>query len=167
MGRLSCEGRPCPSASIQSPSHKTSSPSTPYAPQLCQKQSHDPLPQSRTPPRIHDQAVSNALTRSVALPAGRDGKRRIRASHLYQLHAYVTHLERLHLGVPRAILLIGHPGAAFTHRYRMGDGEWTVVAVDLRESWSSLCASVVAAATPPTRAFAASLVPLGGSKPTT
>ena len=41
-------------------------PSTPYAPQLCQKQSHDPLPQSRTPHRIHDQAVSNALTRSVS-----------------------------------------------------------------------------------------------------
>jgi len=111
-------------------------------------------------------AVIEAKYTNEALPAGRDGKRRIRASHLYQLHAYVTHLERLHLGVPRAILLIGHPGAAFTHRYRMGDGEWTVVAVDLRESWSSLCASVVAAATPPTRAFAASLVPLGGSKPT-
>ncbi len=65
--------RPPESVSIDPfPSQKTSSRSTPYAPHVCENQSHDPLPQSRTPHRIHDQAVSNALTRCDA-----DGLRRL------------------------------------------------------------------------------------------
>jgi len=81
-----------------------------------------------------------------ALAPGRDGKRRLRPEHLYQLHAYVSHLAQVAPGVHRAVLLLGSPTSAFSHRYRMGDLDWLVTNVDLRGTWEDIIAGVLAAA---------------------
>ncbi|HET7543833.1 MAG TPA: hypothetical protein VFK05_28370 [Polyangiaceae bacterium] len=81
-----------------------------------------------------------------ALAPSRDGKRRLRPAYLYQLHAYVSHLAQAALGVHRAVLLLGSPTRAFSHRYRMGSIDWLVTNIDLRGPWEDVAAGVLAVA---------------------
>ena len=81
-----------------------------------------------------------------ALQTGAQGKRTFKSEHLYQLHAYVTHLQRAPTPVTRAVLLTGCPGPAFAHRYTMGGVSWSVVAIDLRHEWQVIEDSALKAA---------------------
>lgn len=81
-----------------------------------------------------------------ALAPSRDGKRRLRPQHLYQLHAYVSHLAQAAAGVHRAVLLLGSPTNPFSHRYRMGNIDWLVANLDLRGPWEDVAAGVLAIA---------------------
>jgi 5-methylcytosine-specific restriction enzyme subunit McrC len=95
------------------------------------------VPEMRTDIRLDGpgglRIVETKFTKET-LP-GYFGKRSVRPAHLYQLHTYVTHLERAGVGLSQAILLMGGAEPAFEHRYHMDGLEWRIASIDFREPW--------------------------------
>lgn len=91
------------------------------------------------------QCVVETKFTTDALPANQYGKKTLRAAHLYQLHAYVTHLGTATVPVSHAVLLIGAAEPSFAHRYRMDGVDWTAASVDLRAPWAAICSSMISA----------------------
>lgn len=105
------------------------------------------LPVMNTDIRLRDAeglTVVETKFSAEALATGAYGKRTFKSEHLYQLHAYVTHLQR-EAPVRRAVLLTGSPRGAFAHRYTMDGVEWLVVSVDLAGEWAAILTGALVA----------------------
>ena len=89
-----------------------------------------------------DLLIETKYVREALVPRRQGGGRSVRSSHLYQLHAYVSHLVATSAPLRRAILLCGSPGQSFRHSYHLGAIETDVIAVDLAQPWLSVLAAV-------------------------
>mgnify|MGYP003594853162 CR=1 FL=1 len=78
------------------------------------------------------------------LRVGRDGRRRLRESHLYQLFAYLQNLEAAAQRADIGLLLYASAGAHFDHQYRLGESRLRACALDLDQPWQAVHADLLA-----------------------
>jgi 5-methylcytosine-specific restriction enzyme subunit McrC len=74
------------------------------------------------------------------------GTRRLREAHLYQLFAYLRHMEDAGKPANTAMLLYAASGERFDHRYRLGDQEIRACALDLDQPWEAIAHDLTAIA---------------------
>lgn len=85
-------------------------------------------------------------------PGRSGGARCIREGHLYQLFAYLRHLETAGKPVKVGVLLYAAAGERFDHRYRLHEQELRACALDLDQPWEGIAGDL--------RALAVSLEPV-------
>ena len=79
------------------------------------------------------------------------GVRRLREAHLYQLFAYMRHMEAAGKPASVGVLLYAATGERFDHRFRLGGQELRACALDLDQPWPGIASDL--------HAFAGSLLP--------
>jgi 5-methylcytosine-specific restriction enzyme subunit McrC len=73
------------------------------------------------------------------LRTGRDGSKKLREEHLYQMFAYLKNLEARGHGVAdTAVLLYATSGERFDHRFRLGAHQLRARSLDLNQPWSGI-----------------------------
>ncbi|HYO51219.1 5-methylcytosine restriction system specificity protein McrC [Archangium sp.] len=73
------------------------------------------------------------------LRLGRDGRKKLREEHLYQVFAYLKNLEARGHGIAdTAVLLYATRGERFDHRFRLGGHELRACSLDLDQPWPGI-----------------------------
>lgn len=90
--------------------------------------------------------VLEAKFNTEPLRAGRGGGRRLREGHLYQLFAYLRHMEAAGKFVSVGVLLYATKGERFEHRYRLDAQEIHARSLDLDQPWEQIRADLLALA---------------------
>ncbi|QRN94771.1 hypothetical protein JRI60_37510 [Archangium violaceum] len=73
------------------------------------------------------------------LRTGRDGRKKLREEHLYQVFAYLKNLEaRGHGAADTGVLLYATSGERFDYRYRLGGHELRACSLDLDQPWPGI-----------------------------
>lgn len=80
-------------------------------------------------------------------PGRNGGARRLREGHLYQLLAYLRHIEAAGRPANVGVLLYAAAGERFDHRYRLDDHELRACALDLDQPWEAIAADLRTLAT--------------------
>lgn len=75
-----------------------------------------------------------------------DSSRRLREAHLYQLFAYLRHMETAGRAADAGVLLYATRGERFDHRYRFHDQELRACTLDLEQPWEGIAADLHALA---------------------
>lgn len=83
--------------------------------------------------------IVDAKFYTSAMRTGRDGSRKLREAHLYQMFAYLKNLEAHGQGVAdTAVLLYATSGERFDHRFRLGSHQLRACSLDLNQPWSGI-----------------------------
>lgn len=90
--------------------------------------------------------VIEAKFNTEPLREGRGGSRRLREGHLYQLFAYLRHLEAAGRHVDVGMLLYATKGERFEHRYKLDAQEIHVRTLDLDQPWEAIASDLHAVA---------------------
>lgn len=73
------------------------------------------------------------------LRVGRDGRKKLREEHLYQVFAYLKNLEaRGHGAADSVVLLYAASGERFDHSFRLGRHELRACTLDLDQPWPAI-----------------------------
>ncbi len=104
-------------------------------------------------PRMQTDITARCGTRRCIIEAkyakdpmrpGRDQRRRLREAHLYQLFAYLEHMDAAGRPVDSGVLVYAAAGDRFDHRFRLGDRELRAFALDLNQPWALIRADLLA-----------------------
>lgn len=88
--------------------------------------------------------VLEAKFNTEPLRIGRGGGAKFREGHLYQLFAYLRHLEAAGKVVDVGVLLYATKGERFDHRYKLDAHEIRACALDLDQPWGAIEADLQA-----------------------
>ncbi|HEY0094372.1 MAG TPA: hypothetical protein VGB96_08615 [Archangium sp.] len=78
------------------------------------------------------------------LSISRDGRKKLREAHLYQMFAYLKNLEAHGQGAAdAAVLLYATSGERFDHRFRLGNHELRACSLDLNQPWPGIRAELL------------------------
>lgn len=86
--------------------------------------------------------VVEAKFNTEPLRIGRGGGAKFREGHLYQLFAYLRHLDAAGRFVDVGVLLYATQGERFDHRYKLDAHEIRACALDLDQSWEAIAADL-------------------------
>jgi 5-methylcytosine-specific restriction enzyme subunit McrC len=78
------------------------------------------------------------------LRRGRDDRRRLQEKHLYQLFAYLEHMESSEQRADLGVLLYAAAGERFDHRYAIRGKELRAASLDLDQPWEGVRADLLA-----------------------
>ncbi len=87
--------------------------------------------------------IETKCTRAPLRAGMRDGRRRLQEKHLYQLFAYLEHMEMSGQRADVGMLLYAAGDERFDHRYRIRGKELRATCLDLNQPWQGIKADLL------------------------